>query len=206
MSEAHKARRAAKRNNTTPKSVYDALKPLRTNQFNPVQKKDIPGPTLKAYCKRFANRSILIGRTHFKFDSLGRMIMKPNGRTVQQSDFKMLCKMSGVKNETVYQDVLPPAPTPVLEAPEVPVAKATPRKKKEEPKVEEPTAVPVTTTDTIAVDDTIQFTWTDATEELPTETVIEYPAVAPETDASAAPDETPVKRPRGRPKKNKENS
>lgn len=71
---------------------------------------------MKALCKRLANRSVLVGKTHFTFDEKGICDVKPNGRSSLQTDFLQLLKMNGV-SEVVEEKVKAKAPEVKEEVP-----------------------------------------------------------------------------------------
>jgi hypothetical protein len=102
-------RRAMKRREAKPKPLSTVLLQLGKSQFHPRPvSATIGGQVMKAYCKRMANRSIMVGSTVFAFDAQGVCEARPSGRSNYATDFASLLKLNGVEE-------LPSAPVEAAE-------------------------------------------------------------------------------------------
>lgn len=107
MSKKHKRLRALKKKNAKPQSVEDLFTKLATVQYTPDTAEIAQGTVMKAFCKRLANRSKLVGKTSFAFDENGVCEVKPNGRGSFATDFAILVKMNGI-TEIIEEEATPP--------------------------------------------------------------------------------------------------
>ena len=111
-------RRARKRTKSSPRGVGELFTGLNVAQFHPQDNTEMEGRTMKAKCKRLADRSVLVGSTNFAFNHDGICEVKPNGRGNFITDFNTLLRMNGVsevKDEEKAKAVAPVAV--VVEAP-----------------------------------------------------------------------------------------
>ena len=103
-----------KRQNTKSKGVFEVLRSLNKPQF--IKSKEIPNKEalMKAKCKRYAGRNILVGKTSFTFDDEGICVLNHIGYGNAPKDFQLLLSMNGVSEykeaEVKVQEELLQAP------------------------------------------------------------------------------------------------
>jgi hypothetical protein len=137
----HLKRRAIKRANTTPKSVYEAVKPLGAAQFKETKTQEAPLETRYAKCKRLATRTVVVGSTPFSFDVDGicKVEMKP-GRAALPGDYAQLLKMNGVSEQGAQNEPAAAAPAPAPAPEPTPEPTPAPAAEPVEAAPEEPAA------------------------------------------------------------------
>ena len=172
MDEDHLRRRMEKRREMKPKGLFEVMGKMTPAMLRPTtQGTLVENTTMKVQARRYAGRTLHIGRSNFKFDEDGICAFGFSGRSsTELADWKALCRTPGVVQlGSVTED--PPAPEPS----------------------EEPVQGSITVTPVVIPDDVSESSVVE-------ETVVEVQDSSDEekSDASAETEETPSDAPKVR--------